>query len=195
MQHTGGLAQVENFKRDLKGGQADASALYFVEFGANDFFGDMFAGTPNNVNSTTDTTAGNIVSLVQQLAQLGAKRFLVIPALDLASMPVVVANNGSAAASQFQDAMNAKLSARLAKQGAQQNLDIKLFEYAALSAKIRAHPSDYGLTNLTNPCQVTNPQILPACATPDQYYFWDEVHPTRRVHQIFGEAWAALYQP
>jgi phospholipase/lecithinase/hemolysin len=192
---TGGLAQVVTFRQDLKGTSSDPNALYFVELGANDFFAEVF-GNPNaDITSTTDSTADNIVTLVQQLAVLGAKHVLVIPALDQASMPVVVANAGSAEARQFEDAINSKVATRLAALGAQQNLDIKLFDLVALSTKIRAHPSDYGLTNLTDPCQVTDPQVLPACATPDQYYFWDAFHPTRRVHQIFGEAWAALYQP
>lgn len=35
-------------------------------------------------------------------------------------------------------------------------------------------------------CQPVFP-IEPRCANPDQYYFWDEYHPTRRVHEIIGE--------
>jgi phospholipase/lecithinase/hemolysin len=31
------------------------------------------------------------------------------------------------------------------------------------------------------------------CETPDQYYIWDDYHPTRRVHDIFGKSMAALY--
>ena len=29
--------------------------------------------------------------------------------------------------------------------------------------------------------------IEPVCSDPDEYYFWDEYHPTRRVHEIIGE--------
>ena len=70
-------------------------------------------------------------------------------------------------------------------------IEITLFDYVALNTKIRKNPSGYGLTNVTDPCR---PLGGSTCASPDQYYFWDYwCDVTRRVHQIFGEAWAALY--
>jgi phospholipase/lecithinase/hemolysin len=189
--HTGMLSQLIQFTQALKGASADPNALFFIMVGGTDFLGNDRI----DVETLTDQITENLVTLVTRLSDSGARRFLVTPTSNMADLPAIITQGRSAEASQFQDAMNTKVSARLTALSKQLSLDIKLFDYVALHAKIRAHPSDYGLTNLTDPCQPTDPPGLPACPTPDQYYYWDELHPTRQVHQIFGEAWAALFRP
>ena len=52
-----------------------------------------------------------------------------------------------------------------------------------------AHPSAFGFTNVTDPCYVgpyTGGGTV--CADPDQYLFWDTLHPTAADHAIIGEA-------
>ena len=65
-----------------------------------------------------------------------------------------------------------------------------------------ANPAAYGLTNVTDPAAPglevgdstydTN-LIVP---NPDQYLFWDELHPTRVGHSILGQyAMTAIPEP
>jgi len=190
--NTGTLGQVEKFKTELNGHSADPNALYFVMIGANDYL-EVLNVVPSDNPTLTDHTVDNIATLITQLAQLGAKRFLVVNSIDIAVMPYVITNGRSDQAAEFQTLMNSKLSSRLDELKAQLKIEITLFDYVTLSTKIRENPSDYGLSNLTDACQPIFFGVKSACASPDQYYFWDEVHPTRRVHQIFGEAWAALF--
>jgi len=190
--NTGVLAQVEKFKTELDGQVADPNALYFVLVGTNDFF-EVLEVVPSDNPTLTDHTVDNIATLVTQLAQLGAKRFLVVNSADIAEKPYVVAVGQSDQAAEFQTLMNSKLPSRLDELEAQLEIEITSFNQVALSTKIRENPFDYGLSNLTDACQPVFFGVEPACASPDQYYFWDEVHPTRRVHQIYGEAWAALF--
>lgn len=192
--NTGALGQIDKFKTALNGQSADSQALYFIMIGDNDFLEKVLLGvTPDNA-TLTDETVDNIVTGITQLAQLGAKRFLVVNSADLTALPFIIAINQTALASEFQTLLNSKLAARLEELKPQLNLDLTLFDYTALSIKIHNNPSEYGLTNVTDACQPwLSGVVKPACATPDEYYFWDEVHPTRRTHQIFGEAWAALY--
>jgi phospholipase/lecithinase/hemolysin len=189
---TGALGQLEKFKTELDGHSADPNALYFVMIGVNDFF-EVLTDFPIDNPTLTDQTVDNIATLITQLAQLGAKRFLVINSADTAVMPYVIANGRSDDAAEFQTLINSKLSSRLDELKSQLEIEITSFDYVTLSTRIRENPSDYGLSNLTDACQPVFLGVKPACASPDQYFFWDEVHPTRRVHQIFGEAWAALY--
>jgi outer membrane lipase/esterase len=52
----------------------------------------------------------------------------------------------------------------------------------------------YGLTNVNTPCfsgSIDTPGTV--CANPNEYLFWDNVHPTAAAHQILGNfALAAL---
>jgi phospholipase/lecithinase/hemolysin len=49
-----------------------------------------------------------------------------------------------------------------------------------------ANPAAFGFTNVTDPCF----NGVSVCANPDQYVFWDTVHPTARSHQLLGDAFA-----
>ncbi len=190
--NTGALAQVEKFKTELDGQGADPNALYFVLVGTNDF-NEGLDGVPSDNPTLTDHTVDNIATLITQLAQLGAKRFLVVNSTDIAVEPYVITMGRSDQAAEFVALMNSKLPSRLDELEAQLEIEITSFDHVALSSKVRENPSDYGLSNLTDACQPVFFGVKSACASPDQYYFWDEAHPTRRVHQIFGEAWAALF--
>jgi phospholipase/lecithinase/hemolysin len=53
--------------------------------------------------------------------------------------------------------------------------------------QILNNPSEYGLTNTTDPCDnlFANPPA-PVCSTPDQYFYYYNSHPSDAVHKIVG---------
>ena len=57
--------------------------------------------------------------------------------------------------------------------------------------RITADPAGYGLTNVTQAC--ITPDLAPyVCDTPDDYLFWDGIHPSRAGHAITANEAARL---
>ena len=51
--------------------------------------------------------------------------------------------------------------------------------------QLLADPGLYGFTNVTDPAyDAGTGQVVP---NPDEYLFWDDIHPTRAAHQWLGE--------
>ncbi|MBM9615879.1 SGNH/GDSL hydrolase family protein [Desulfobulbus rhabdoformis] len=188
---TGVLGQIEKFHVELQGRGANPGALFFIFISANDYFEHIDYNLPGTASDLADTAVANICTAVAQLARLGAQHFMIVNSTDLSKLPVVTEPEQKALAQEFQTHFNSELLP--AAESLQKHLDIKitLFDHIALSNKIWSNPQKYGLRNLSTPCQPVYPAVKPVCQSPDTHYYWDEWHPTRRVHQIAGKAMAA----
>ncbi len=57
------------------------------------------------------------------------------------------------------------------------------FDGNALFAAIVASPAAYGITNATEPCLTFGVIGHAICSNPNEYLFWDGLHPTTAGHQ------------
>lgn len=193
LQNTGILKQVEKFKSDFNGENADPEALYFIHISINDFLALLDKNPSHDKESTinqADRSVENIIKVVTQLVDSGARQFMIVNSIDLSKLPVVISDGFVEDAKEFQSHINSRLPGEMQKLAQLPHVRITIFDPMTVSDEIWSNPNEYGFTDLTDYCMVADDTSTVVCESPDQYYFWDDIHPTRVVHQIMGEAMA-----
>lgn len=183
--------QVNYFLGESKGA-APADALYSVFIGGNDVRDalEALAGDPSGA-----TSAGMLVSAltavrdgVVALASAGARTFIVPNLPNFALVPAVRLQGPSAqAAGQWlSSSYNQGLEATLSGLEAALPVNIIRFDVYALINQVTATPALFGLTEIAQTC--ITPGVLRGayCDRPDNYLFWDGIHPTRAGHAILA---------
>ncbi len=175
--------QVDDY---LAANTIDPAALYIIWGGGNDLFND---DSEENVNGTADRVA----ALVEQLARAGAVYILVPNVPPLGLVPNYKddpekAIELSAASADYRDQLNAQLDAAVATLAAE-SITITLYrlDIFGLFYRLAANPEDYGFVNISDSSQGNS------SVDPDEYLFWDEIHPTTAGHfQIASAAFELL---
>ena len=158
-----------------------STALFVVWGGANDFLAPSPADAGDPFK-TADRGVANLLAIVAGLQSIGAQHILVPGIPDIGLTPTFVETGMGALGSSLTDYFNGRLQAGLPT-------GVTYFDTAALVRDIHSRPAAYGLTNVTDACLTT------ACTTPDSYLFWDDFHPTARVHEIAAQQFAEAAVP
>jgi len=181
--------QVGSFLRDASG-IASPQALYVVEMGGNDIRDALFSGDVSILESAAAAIAYNIGLLYEA----GARKFLVWNAPNLGLTPAILgAGPDAVGAAQFLSiTFNYYLDVALAS--LPDGIVVARFDVFRKLQALVDHPQNFGLTQVAVPC--ITPGTAPfACTNPDEYLFWDGIHPTRATHAILAhEVAAALGQ-
>lgn len=183
-QFGGGLSQARQ--------AVDASALYFVWGGPNDFFAGQAMLSP----TTAITAANNVRDDITDLYNLGARDFFVPLMPDLGVTPSARATNAlspgfSVVATADSLAFNGLLSSNLAALSSSltgihiQTFDTLSFQHQQIQALVA---QGYNVTDQCFTGSSTTPGTV--CADPSHYLFWDGVHPTAIAHEALGQAFA-----
>ena len=201
--------QIASFTALSAGIPADPNGLYVVWIGANDyneaFFNPASLKVPS-LDQLPEFVTNNIIAGLTQLTSLGAKEFLVVnlPAIGEAPFADFLDNitqqDISSTLNQLSAAHNQLLSAKLAAfSQSQPDTNVTLLDVDTLFDDILANPDAFGLTNVTESC-LTNFQpgfqFDGVCSNPDEFLFWDDVHPTTAAYQLVSDlAIATLDEP
>jgi phospholipase/lecithinase/hemolysin len=181
--------QVRDFLAQ-SGGVADPDNLYILWGGGNDLIDATrgFFAKPQGVLDAEKQAIANLVVEFKLLADAGATTFLWpnLPPLDKtpyaqginAGLRTALATASASFASDEHDAI-AGLKAFYP------NLTIVEMDDYGIINNIIAAPMEYGYVNATGPAQNQN-------VNPDQYLFWDQLHPTTRAHHDLAGV-AAFY--
>jgi phospholipase/lecithinase/hemolysin len=184
--------QVGLFLLSAVGSVAPSSALYAVWIGSNDIFNIITNGvTGTTAQQQAQGAAQTEAAALATLAAHGARDFLVPLVGDLGATPTLtlLGTQASAAGTALSLIYDAALEADLAGLTATPGIDLTYLDTFSLLDSAIADPASYGLTNVTSPCYVglyTGGGSV--CATPDQYLFWDNLHPTAVGQALIARA-------
>lgn len=193
----GMLTQVGWFEDDLARAeqQADEDALYIVWGGPNDY---QLVSDPDLME-----TVGNLAEAVQTLYDLGARNFLVPNLPDLGKTPraLSMGDEISMSLTTLSQNHNTLLDASLVNLSQLDDINIAQLDAFSLLNKTIANPEGFGFTNVTDSCieplsddgKLDGTQAFEVCNNPDEYLFWDGIHPTTVAHaQLANDALEAL---
>ena len=176
---------------------APSGAFYVIEIGGNDLRDALLAAVGGgNPAAILSAAVESLNDNILRLYAAGARDFLVWRAPDIGLTPAIASiPGGSAAAGQLTVLFNAGVDALLGQLGAALPgvRFLRLDAYAKLNTVV-AKPQLFGLRNVS--AAYITPNVPPfACKKPDQYLFWDGIHPTKAGHAILAEEAAQVLAP
>ncbi|MEH2312134.1 MAG: SGNH/GDSL hydrolase family protein [Nostoc sp.] len=167
------LNQVQSFTQTHQ--HTNSDALYVLWAGANDYL--------QGVSSAT-VPVKNLTTAINSLTDVGAKKILVGNLPDLGQLPATRTSTNSVNLSALTQAHNQGLRRSLKILSQQHSdLEIVVLDANALYRDAITNPAAFNFTNVTTPC-LSGSTI---CSNPDQFLFWDGIHPTAAAHRIIGE--------
>jgi phospholipase/lecithinase/hemolysin len=186
--------QVDTFLRST-GGAASPDALYVIEMGGNDVR-DALLAFPTNHVEILEQALGSIGANMVRLYGAGARRFLVWNAPDPSLTPALrrlaIANPGIATLATFlTQSFNGHLGYLLTQLSGLPGATISRLDADHLLNQIVLDGTRFGLSNVTEACIMPNAAPF-ACTNPDEYLFWDGIHPTSAVHGIVARLAASV---
>jgi outer membrane lipase/esterase len=172
---------------------ADPNALYSIWIGGNDFL----LGNYEDPNAVVFAVVNQISSQIEILIDKGARYFIVPSLPDLGLIPRsyevdeklgnhVYSKKMHRVSIAFQQAIE-KMAHDLSYK--YNNVVFVTPRVLDLANKIISEPTQFNITYVKERC---NPNgyadyVKDFCKNPDEYMFWDDIHPSSHTHKIIAE--------
>ncbi|NJO40800.1 MAG: hypothetical protein HC769_02760 [Cyanobacteria bacterium CRU_2_1] len=171
------LDQIDTFAATTGANGADPDALYVVWAGSNDF---LNLSDPQAVPTAIADAVTNLATSIATLANLGAEKIIVPNASDLGTLPFSIESGTTTQATLVSSAFNQALDQTLDQLEQTLGIDVISVDAFGFSQRIANAPEEFGFTNNTDPLIGQSGSV-----NPDEFVFFDEAHPTTRVHELF----------
>jgi phospholipase/lecithinase/hemolysin len=195
--------------------QADPDTLFFIWIGGNNYLGN-----PENVDETVNDVITGINIDVQRLIKHGARHFMIMGLPDLGKTPAAKDQEDEADLTKYSMLHNMRLT-HLFEELKSSHPDVQwlYFDTNQIFLDIFANPGNYNISDTTNSCfdsliqthtkssvisiaqgvsrqaiQIKNEQPNHELQNCDGYLFFDQVHPTKQVHEIAAHYVHALLE-
>lgn len=179
-------------------GHACAPPTYVLWIGGDDL-SDALTALTTAVNPVQGQTAANaiiaeavtgIADNVVALAASGARHFLILNAPDISHTPSVRSLGPTAitAAAVLSARFNRALGGTIALLRLFPRIRIARFDDNVLTDAVIADPTAFGLTDVVDPCLRFGVVQNAVCENPEDFLFWDALHPTVAGHGIIAHA-------
>ncbi|WP_080429960.1 SGNH/GDSL hydrolase family protein [Burkholderia ubonensis] len=171
-------------------------SLFTVFTGANDIM--TFNVPPSQIVSRQKVA-------ISKLLDRGAKNILVMNIPDVSKAPRYKGQSNAAELMEKVNQVNSGLVTmidELRAAHADGQVRIILFDTHAAFSRIINNPGDYHISNTSDSCvdysqkglKIDYISSFPTCGNPDEYVFWDTVHPTSIIHKLLAaHVHAALF--
>jgi len=181
------------------GGAAPADALYVVFIGGNDIRSARDEADEDQRKKIIKLAVHSIDIQLRTLIGAGARSIIVVNSPDIGGIPetqLIAAAIGDEEipeeTTELTKKFNKKLAKSIRKIEHQLGVDIVDFDVFSFFNSIRKNDEALGFTNSKNACfsQATS-SFNPDCnfgARFGKFIFFDEIHPTERVHERTGRA-------
>ena len=172
------LTQINRYQ--ASNSKANTNALYIIWAGANDYLGG---------GNDTNRPVENSVAAVKSLVQAGAKNILVVNLPDLGELPVTRNTQRAKELSNLTQKHNSQLAAALKDlhQQLQSESNIIYYDVNEIFNQVINHPAKFGFANVTDTCLNIERSQYIVCKNPDEYLFWDYIHPSTATHRLLAE--------
>jgi len=178
---------------------APSDALYVILIGGNDIRDARDETNPFLARLKVKVAAAKVRSAIKSLSRVGAHSFLLVNAPNIGVIPetrlIATAKDDPGLIKRTRKL--GKLYQRELHKTARylkntRGLNITEFDLFTFINDLIENAGDYGFSNTTDACfSSVNFTFHPDCNSGsnfDQFIFFDEIHPTARVHALVGEA-------
>ena len=189
-------------------GETVEDDLFFLWVGANDYFSfieddpttpDVVeTNFPQNgretVGAVIDVVNINIRGAVKDIIDAGGRDIVIFNLPDLSNVPLAdnLTRQDRRKLGQLTNIHNRRLDRLVDNiERTNPNVDIVEIDINELADEISDNPGEFGLTNVTDNFSgidlIAELNQPPASGNPNEYFYWDSIHPTTTVHDSVAD--------